>query len=161
MPKPSKAKRQWQQKEQEESNKEYKERRRKWQKEQRKRQEEERKRRKEEGRVPSCYSDFTNNTYMSEDEWENLLKVALQQSNFKELEQLFICNLMQYSYQNSNEEGGMMKGMIKRFRELSIRFHPDKHNDNNDNMNATTNRYQIAFQALNEARGIVKAELSW
>jgi len=127
MPKPSKAKRQDWQKEQAKSNKKYKE-------EKRQKQQQEH-RSKVEGRRE-------NLSTIRDSEWENLLSRALQISDFESLQHLFVLNLKQCS---QTEEGTSRKLLTRRYRELSVRFHPDKHMND-------IGLYKVAFQALNEAR---------
>eukprot|EP00980_Cylindrotheca_fusiformis_P028847 scaffold22660_cov127-Cylindrotheca_fusiformis.AAC.1 len=135
MPKPSKAKREKRKKEQEQEN-------RKYQKDKKRRQKEEQRRQKDQHASKS-----PNPSIMSEDAWEELVQKALKRSDFDALQHLFLESLLQYG--KTSMMGDTKKSMIKRYRELSIRFHPDKHS-------SEMTCFKIAFQALNEARETIE-----
>mmetsp|Transcript_3011 Transcript_3011/g.4535 ORF Transcript_3011/g.4535 Transcript_3011/m.4535 type:complete len:90 (+) Transcript_3011:2086-2355(+) len=83
---------------------------------------------------------------MSNARWEALMEKAFQKASYEALQELFVSNLSKHA-----AEGGR-GNMIRRYRELSVRFHPDKHMKKEADAVA---QYQIAFQALNEARSMV------
>ncbi|KAL3927948.1 MAG: hypothetical protein SGBAC_012867 [Bacillariaceae sp.] len=133
-PKPSKAKREEWKKEHKESNKEYrKEKKRKQKGKQRKEQE------------SRNETNPARSKTHSENEWTKPVEQAGDQSEFESLLQLFSQHLDEH-----RKRSGVypLKSVLKRFRELSTRYHPDKHT-------TEAARYGPMFQALNEARGIV------
>merc|ERR1712226_264209 len=77
---------------------------------------------------------------MSDVKWEELVMKYFQRANYEALQELFVSNLL-----SKLAEGGRGH-VMRRYRELSVRFHPDKHMKEGD---TTVAQYQIAFQALN------------
>lgn len=133
-PKPSKARREDWKKEQRESDKEYRKEKKRRQKAKQREQQETRS-----GPRP----------VVSETEWFQLVEQAGDRSDFESLLQLFSQHLLDH-WRGSGDKS--LKSIQKRFRELSTRYHPDKHS-------MDLSRYRLMFQALNEARDVVVAEL--
>eukprot|EP00526_Cylindrotheca_closterium_P022837 CAMPEP_0113607734 /NCGR_PEP_ID=MMETSP0017_2-20120614/3545_1 /TAXON_ID=2856 /ORGANISM="Cylindrotheca closterium" /LENGTH=173 /DNA_ID=CAMNT_0000516363 /DNA_START=621 /DNA_END=1142 /DNA_ORIENTATION=+ /assembly_acc=CAM_ASM_000147 len=129
-PKPSKAKKEDWKKENKESNREYRNEKKRKQKWQQRQQQESRR------REPK--------PVLSESEWTKLVEEAGDRSDFEVLLQLFSQHLCEHGKRSG---GNPSKSVLKRFRELSTRYHPDKHS-------TETARYSLMFQALNEARDI-------
>lgn len=119
-----------------ESRQEKKERRRKDKKEQAKREKKERRRR---ARAACTEPNF----HLTEAEREVLLSSAVKEGDFARMQQLFIIDMV--SCAKSNESP--VKAVTKRYRLLSIRFHPDKHASDAE-------CHKLAFQALNEAHEV-------
>merc|ERR1712232_1113800 len=84
---------------------------------------------------------------MSETEWFQLVEQAGDRSDFESLLQLFSQHLLDH-WRTSGDSP--LKSVLKRSRELSTRYHPDKHSKD-------TSRYTLMFQALNEAKHVVVA----
>lgn len=133
-PKPSKAKREEWKKEHKESNKEYRKEKKRKQK-QKQRQEQESRNEANPARSET----------LCENEWTKLVEQAGDRSDFESLLQLFSQHLDEHRKTSGDNP---LQSVLKRFRELSTRYHPDKHT-------TETARYGPMFQALNEARGIV------
>ncbi|CAJ1935308.1 unnamed protein product [Cylindrotheca closterium] len=132
-PKPSKAKREDWKKEQKESNKEYQKKKKRKQKWKQRKQQKSR-----------CEAKRETKPALSEKEWTKLVEEASDRSDFESLLHVF----SQHLYDHTKASGGnQLKCLLKRFRELSTRYHPDK--------NCGLARYGLIFQALNEARDVV------
>ena len=134
-PKPSKAKREEWKRENRENDKEYR-------KEKKRRQKAKKREEQESRNAPRPVT--------SETEWFQLVEKAGDRSDFELLLQLFSQHLLDHTRTASDNP---LKSVLKRFRELSTRYHPDKHG-------AEASRYSLMFQALNEARDVVVAEFA-
>lgn len=75
---------------------------------------------------------------------------ALKKLCYSQMEKLFRLSL---KWALGEGEGTANREVTKRFRKLSIQFHPDKHPEDENGC------YKVAFQALNAAHSKVKESI--
>ena len=103
----------------------------------------------------------------NEEEWERMVFIALVGSEFDMLVKLFRYSLTMAATEqgegNNDDATPPRRKVIKKYRSLSIKYHPDRHHKSQDQHGDATDQdqtqkmkhigicYKTAFQALNEA----------
>ena len=87
---------------------------------------------------------------MSDEEWEKLLRQAFLRAEFVIMQELFRIALVRAAAAAAASRSGndeTKKLITKKYRQLSIKFHPDR----NAKDATSILLYKTAFQALNES----------
>jgi hypothetical protein len=117
---------------------------------------ERRQRKQQKKKEEECHRAVEETEAFNESSWEKAIAKALRKGNFGSMQRLFEKYLRHQAMGARDRPTGMRSLVIKSFRTLSTKYHPDKH----ASAGSDPTVYKVAFQALNEARAEVLRQLT-